>query len=302
LLGRGTKDTGTLVVTGEYRHDIGPTSPADLRGEMGTLIAPSNAFNDRGAVVRDFFWMQRFFDARLRMLIGRGDPSDYVGAHRLQNVNNSFVNRHFSANPAVAFPGHGPLVGLSIQPNGEYYVTGGVSNAYSRTDSNETSSFFDEGDHFTFLEAGITPTIEGLGASRLAAGLWHIDERERDGLPSDEGVTVMFDQELSSTAQVFARYAYSDAELTNVRQIIQGGFGFHQLFGGSSDTLSGIALSLGIPRLEASENETALELFHRFQLTQNIQLAFGGQSIFDPGNNPDDSVVGVLYSRVRLAF
>ena len=96
---------------------MGDQPPSAIGRQMGTLIAPTNAFNDRGLVVRDLYWVQRLFDARVRILIGRGDPSDYVGATWMQNVNNSFVNRSFSANPAVPFPGHGPkLVSRSAQP------------------------------------------------------------------------------------------------------------------------------------------------------------------------------------------
>ena len=74
---------------------MGDQPPSAIGRQMGTLIAPTNAFNDRGLVVRDLYWVQRLFDARVRILIGRGDPSDYVGATWMQNVNNSFVNRSF---------------------------------------------------------------------------------------------------------------------------------------------------------------------------------------------------------------
>jgi hypothetical protein len=129
-----------------------------------------------------------------------------------------------------------------------------------------------------------------------------MDARQRDDLPSDQGVTVIFDQELTPLTQAFARYAYSDATLTNIRQLIQGGFGFRHLFGDSGDTFSGAAVSLAIPRLDSSDNETAVEIFHRLQLTEETQLGFGAQSIFNPGNNPDENIVGVVYSRLRLAL
>lgn len=82
-------------------------------------------------MVRDVYWIQRLYDARLRILIGRADPSDYVGGHLMQNVNNSFVSRHFSANPAVSFPGHGPMIGASMRPNDPYYASTG--NAVTAT-------------------------------------------------------------------------------------------------------------------------------------------------------------------------
>ena len=50
LIGRGTKDTGRFVFTGEYRYQIGDQPPSRIGGQMGTLVAPTNAFNDRGWV------------------------------------------------------------------------------------------------------------------------------------------------------------------------------------------------------------------------------------------------------------
>jgi hypothetical protein len=144
LIGRGTEDTGRLVTTFEYREKIGEQPPSAIGGQMGTLIAPTSAFNDRREVIRDLYWIQRLFDARVRILIGRADPSDYVGATWMQNVNNSFVNRNFSANPAVPFPGHGPMLGVSIRPTDLFYVTAGASNAYSRTTMAEIGSLFNE--------------------------------------------------------------------------------------------------------------------------------------------------------------
>ena len=142
----------------------------------------TNAFNDRGWVIRDAYWIQRLFDARIRIIIGRADPSDYVGTHWLQNVNNSFVNRNFSASPAVPFPGHGPMLGISIRPTDQFYLTAGASNAYSTTIRDE------------------------------------------------------------------------------------------------------------------------IEIFHRFQLSQNTQLSVGLQLIANPGNAPDNDTAGVFYARLRTSF
>jgi porin len=301
LIGRGTKDTGRLVVTGEYRYEMGNQPPSVVGGQMGTVVGPTNAFNDRGWVVRDLYWIQRLFDARVRIIIGRADPSDYVGAHWMQNVNNSFVNRHFSANPAVPFPGHGPMVGVSIRPTEQYYITGGVANAYSQTIRAEIDTLFNEWDLFSFGEVGYTPTIKGLGGGRYAFGLWRMDARSLNDLPSDYGLTAIVDQNLGKNLQVFGRYAYSDGTLTNVKHLGQVGLGLSGLLG-RKDDLTGLAVSLAIPRRETSRNETVLETFHRFQVTKHSQLSVGIQLIANPGNAPDNETAGVVYARLRTSF
>src|SRR5262245_40568104 len=98
LLGRGTADTGRFFFSIEDRFRAGPITPSQPRNQIGSLVSTAGAFNDRGFVIRDAFWDQRFFDAKLRVLLGRGAPDDYVGSHRLQSTNFGFFNGNLSGN------------------------------------------------------------------------------------------------------------------------------------------------------------------------------------------------------------
>ncbi len=301
LLGRGTQDTGRLVFTGEYRYQIGDQPASAVGGQTGTLVAPTNAFNDRGWVIRDAYWIQRLFDAKIRILIGRADISDYVGAHWLQNVNNSFVNRNFSANAAIPFPGHGPMLGISIRPTDQFYVTAGAINGYSITTEAEIDSLFNEWDLFSMAEIGYTPTFEALGEGRYAFGIWHMDARSRDQLPSDYGMTFIVDQNLTPNLQMFARYSYSDGRLTNIKHSAQLGFGYSGLFGRTND-LTGAAVGFSIPQRDSTRNETVMEVFHRFQVASNSQFSVGFQLIANPGNAIENETAGMFYMRLRTSF
>jgi porin len=302
LVGRGTEDTGRLVVTAEFRDKIG-TDPASAVGpQLGTLINTTNAFNDRGWVVRDAFWLQRFNDGKLRLLIGRGDTSDYVGQQPMQNVNAMFVNRHLSANPTVPFPGHGPMVGVSYRPGDRFYVTGGVANGYGTTTQSGLSSVSD-GDFFYSAEAGWTPRVEGMGTGRYSVMVWSIDSRSENGFnsPSDDGVTLVAGQQLSNRLQVWGRYAHAGGETTNIRNLWQAGMGYGGLFGSPSN-MTGLAASFAEPRSSASRDEKVVEVFQRIQLSRFTQFSAGFQMVFDPGNNPDDDQFELLYARLRHAF
>jgi len=206
-----------------------------------------------------------------------------------------------AANPAVPFPGHGPMLGFSIRPTDLFYVTAGASNAYSRTTLVEINSLFNEWDLFEFGEIGYTPTFAGLGEGRYSVGLWHMDARKNLGLPEDEGMTVIFNQNLGDRLQMFARYAYSDGTLTNVRQIAQAGLGLSGLIG-RKDDLTGAAISVNMPRSSNSRTETVLEVFHRFQVSNHNQLSLGLQLIANPGNATDNEAAGVFYARWRISF
>ena len=48
LIGRESEDTGRAVLTTEYRFKMGDQPPSAVGRQVGTLIPPTNAFNDRG--------------------------------------------------------------------------------------------------------------------------------------------------------------------------------------------------------------------------------------------------------------
>jgi hypothetical protein len=66
--------------------------------------------------------------------------------------------------------------------------------------------------------------------------------------------------------------------------------------------MSGLAASFAEPRSSASRDEKVIEAFQRIQLSRFTQLSAGLQVVFDPGNNPDDDQVELLYARIRHAF
>jgi porin len=302
LVGRGTPNTGTLVATVEYRDAIGDDPASSLGSQLGTLINPVNAFNDRQWVVRDFYWLQRLLDDKLRLLAGRADLADFFGQQPMQNPNTMFLNRHFSGNPTVPFPGHGPSAEASVRPNDQFYLSAGVANAYNRTTEFDFDSIH-YNDFFYTMEVGFTPNIEGMGRGRYSVMGWYIDERTRDtpAIPSDSGLTLVAGQQLSDRLQVWARYAYADGTTTNIRQLAQAGVGYTGLLGSPSN-MTGFAFSFAQPRSDQSREEKVLEVFERLQVSRFTQLSVGAQAIFDPGNNPNVSTVGVFYARVRLAF
>ncbi len=300
LLGRGTPDTGTFVFTGEDRFRQADQPASRVGPELGTLQPTTNGFNDRGWVVRDGYWLQRLFDNRLRFLVGRADLTDFVGAHRLQNLNNSFSNRWFSANPVVASPGHGPTAGLSLAPTDLFYVSGGLANAYGRTTTFGVDTL-DQGDFFYTCEFGLTPFFEGVGAGRYQLMLWRMDSRPEQGLPSDQGISVILNQEFGDSLLAFARYGNSEGTLTNVENAVQIGLGLQDFLG--QDNLTGIAASWGEPSRPGWRDETVFEVFQRFQLSRFSQFSVGGQLIIDPSNSPSNSdAVAVLTLRLRVAF
>lgn len=303
LVGRGTPNTGRFVFSVEerYRNTGAPQTPSNLRNEIGSLVGTTGAFNDRGLVVRDAFWDQRLYDDRLRVLVGRAAPDDYVGSHKLQSSNFGFFNGNFSGNVTTPWPGHGPMALVSVRPTDWFYATLGGANAYSTTTQMQVSSLFDEGKIFTFGEVGVTPTINGLGRGQYAVTLWYMPERENINSPEGQGISVTLQQYLSDTLWCYARYGYADGDILGVESAYQVGMAVDGLLG-SRDNLTGLALGFAQPSFAGGRDETSIEVFQRFQLTRFSQFTVGAQAIIDPSNAPDKDVIGVFSFRLRFVL
>jgi hypothetical protein len=299
-IGRDTPNTGSFYLNTEYRHDFGdlPT-PSTLGGRIGTLVGTTNGFDKRGWAVKDAYYVQRLFDDRLRLGLGRVDAENLVGNHILQSVNTSFLNRDFSKNSTIAFPGSGMGAAASVRPVDWFYIAGGATNAYGSTTS-VTIDLLDEWQLFEFAEIGFTPKIENVGQARFRVAYWHIDERERTGQPSDDGFSVIYDQTIGDRITLFARYGYAGGDVTGVHQSAQAGGAVSGLFG-STDDLTGLAFGWSEP-LAHLPDEKVLEAFHRFQVTGRFQLTLGVQLIIDPSNAPEVSALEVFSARFRVSF
>ena len=299
-VGAGTKDTGVLAFAAEYRYQIGNRAPSALGGEIGTLLPTTNGFGERPMVVKELYWDQRLFEDRLRFALGRIDPENLFGGHRLQSANTFFLNKAFSSNPTVAYPGPGLAAAVQIKPVPWLYIDGGITDANGKATVGNFEGFFDAGEFLAFAEAGVTPTIEGLGTGRYRVALWHIDSREDAGVSSDQGITVSLDQDIGATFIVFARYGHADGDVTGVTNSVQGGVGIKDVLG--AENMLGIAAAWSEPKGDGRRDEKVLEVFQRFQVTETAQFTVGAEVIFDPSNAPDDDVLGVFSARLRISF
>ena len=302
LIGRGTQNTGRFVFTFEERFQAGPSSPnPDLRNAIGTIAGTTGAFNERGPVVRDVFWDQRLYDGRLRVLVGRGAPDDYAGSHRLQSSVNGFFNGNLSGNITTPWPGHGPLAVVSARPSDDFYVTAGGANAYSTTTQISVDTLCDEGKIFGFGEAGVTPEIQGLGRGRYAITAWYMPSRELNGQPHDTGFSLTLEQYLADKLWVYARYGYAHEGLTGVQSAWQAAFAVDGLLG-SPENVTAIGIGYAEPANDNLREETSIDAFHRFQLTERTQFSLGAQLYINPANDPDSDTVGVFSARLRIDF
>ncbi len=299
-IGAGTKDTGVFYGSVEYRYQIGDLPPSELGKQIGTLLPTTNGFGERPFVIKELYWDQRLFDERFRYALGRIDPENLFGGHRLQSANTYFFNKAFSSNPTVAYPGPGVAMAALIKPVEWAYIDGGLTDANGKANAAGIDTFFEDKEFLTFAEAGLTPTFEDLGSGRYRLAVWHIDARENDNKPSDSGFTISMDQDLGPSVIVFARYGHADGDVTGVTNSAQAGVGVKGVLG--EENMFGIAAAWSEPYQEGLRDEKVVEFFQRFQVTETIQFTAGVETIFDPSNKPDDDVLGVFSARLRFSF
>lgn len=299
-IGAGTKDTGILAFAAEYRYQIGDQAPSALGAQIGSLTSTTNGFGERPMIVKELYWDQHLFEDTFRFGIGRIDPENLFGGHRLQSANFYFLNKAFSSNPTVAFPGPGFAAAAQIKPTPWLYIDGGITDANGKATVGNFVGFFEDAEYLTFGEAGLTPTIDGLGSGRYRLAFWHIDDRDDAGTPHDQGFSLSCDQDLGETFLVFFRYGHADGDVTRITDSVQGGVSIKDVLG--KDNLFGIAAAWSRPENNDLRDEKVVEVFQRFQITDTAQFTIGAETIFEPSNAPDDDVLGVFSARLRISF
>lgn len=293
---------GVLGVYGECRRGFGDPVPKDLSAKFDSLWRTTNGFGEQKSALTQCWWEQHMAKDNLVVTFGKVDPDNFYNKNRYQSDNTAFLSQAFSANPARKHPGNGLGANVLYRLAKEWYATTGVNDANG---SKMTSGFhsIDQGQLFYAVEAGWTPTFEdqGKGAYRLTA--WHIDDATIEGIPQDHGIALSCEQELCTHYVPFFRAAWSQGDATGVGQFVCGGIGLEGVVLGKAD-LTGIGVAWGDPTDQSYRNQLGGEVFHRFQLSPDVQLTVGYQYIVDPAKAPSSShgPVGVFEVRIRIEF
>jgi hypothetical protein len=296
-------DVGTLNLNAQHIHDFGETAPANLSDDIGAAWATSDGIgsNESFPVVQ-LYYEQRLLDDRILVSLGKIDTTNYVGTNRFADDTLFFMNRAFSSNPAINYPGNGLGAVIACAISEEFYLGACIADA----NGVETQSGFDSigaGDFFLAAEAGLTLKIGDLGEGNYRLTVWHSDNASEVDLPEDYGVALSIDQEVGGGLVPFFKYAWSDGEATGVRNIVAGGIGLEGPFGREDDVL-GAALSWGESTDASLGEQVVAEVFYRLQLAANIQWTLGGQAVFDAldSDSGEGETVGILEVRLRVTF
>jgi len=308
LVGRRTKDTGSLVVKGGNRHSYTDIPPSSFAPELGWAGALNLSHSDQGWRTTNLYWRQLLFGGRFISYIGFIDVTDYTDVYPLTSYYTTFSNLVFGT-------GSGTVGGLPDGALGtmagfwltdDFYAVGGLADAESDPPDvfNGFETFFDDFHTFKSFEVGWSPTKETFWANNIHVMFYQIDEVDTVGTSDGWGVSVSGAAQIGDAWQVFLRGGWGDDGGSPLEGSISTGFGYQRIPGGD---LFALGLNWGRPNSDTYgvgdlDDQFTSEIFYRCQVTRNLQLTPSVQLLGNPALNPDTDMIAVFGIRSRLAF
>jgi porin len=306
LLGRGTKNTGTVVWKVEHRHAYTDVAPGSFGFNLGYIGLIEPPFSDQGLRLTNLFWRQRLNGGRITLLGGYLDPTDYLDVYALASPWTGFLNFAFSTGTttlAIPNEGFGFAAGAMLTDN--VFLIGGFGDLNSdQTDPWQTvDAFFTKHEYFKHVEIGWTPSQDRIYLDNVHLTLWHADEREESAQPSGWGANVSWTTYLAGKWLPFIRAGYAEDGGSLTQRSVSVGFGYQPNPG---KNLLGVGLNWGEPNEDTwgpgLPDQYTAELFYRWQISKAIAVTPDLQYIRNPALNPDADSIWVFGVRLRGAL
>lgn len=312
-------DGATLFV------DFYSISGESVSEDAGDFQGLSNLEND---AVRDQIgelWLEQvLLDGKLRFKVGKVEANSEFA---FVDAAADFINSSAGFTPTIfTFPSYpDPSTAIVVQafPDERLSLSLGLFDGSAAVDGVPTghrgpSTFFDDDrsdDYFLIGEAGYTWTLGETRDGRIAGGAWHhtgefttFDDQDQSGTT---GFYAVVEQRLTNRENsddggwyTFAQLGWADPDVSDAEYFAGAGLTTQGTFPGRDDDAAGAYLSWVGLSDEAgySDNELALELFYRWQLTPWASVKPDLQVIVNPGGDSDvdNAVVGSI--RVEIAF
>ena len=303
LLGRGTKNTGSLVYKAEHRHRLGTQlDPQTMGFTAGSAVPTGTQFNEFGNSswgVTNLYWQQRLNDGRLSFVAGKVDPTDYLDVYALINPLTAFMNLAFSTNPTIAAPNQGLGAAMGMMVTDKMYVVTGFSDASGDPTDEGFDTFFDEHEYFKHVEIGWTQSFERRYLDNIHITAWQVDKRKKDRVPEGYGITFSATKAIEDKWIPFFRAGYADGDASLLQATVSTGVGYYMK---EHRDLLGVGVNWGKPSANDLNDQYTGEVFYRLQLAQNLAITPDIQLIINPALNPDENVLVVFGLRGRMTF
>jgi porin len=312
LTGDGQGNSGALVYKIEHRHAYGEPAPSDFYlGNVGYAGLTEPPFSDQGTRWTNLYWRQSLNSGRTVLLGGFLDATDFVDVYGLASPWLHFMNLAFSTgSAAIDLPNDASLgVAAGHLFDNNVFIIGSVvdRNGDPTEIGDGFDTFFGDNEYFSSIEIGHTSTHSKIALDNTHLTLWHVDARDELGAPSGWGANFSWSRYYNDRFMPFVRAGYTDDSGSLLEKSISVGFGYRpDPTTQTPGDLIGAAFNWG----EVNDNsfgpglddQYTLELFYRWQFTQQVALTLDYQYLKDPALNPDESSVSVFSLRARFAL
>jgi hypothetical protein len=309
LVDKSDSKRGNLLVWYQYASTWGGQTTTEFKERLG-IISPPNGGDTHPSGSHDLFqhfaWEQTFAQDRIRIQVGKLTTRVLLNLNRYAiSDREDFFTPMIVNNPVAHYTARAGLGAFAEYKTGGWYVSGMIRDA----DADPEERFIDfdslsSGNWEYVGEFGITPgDVFGLGRGVYRLTISHSDAigDAMSGLPSTSSVSLSFDQDLGDRLGAFFRFASSDDTFRTFDRRIAAGLQVKRPFGFANDHV-GIGYWWGSPADNALRSETGIDFFWQLQIAKWMEVAAGGQLIFDPAVRPDKDSVLLGQIRLRLVF
>lgn len=312
LTGDGESTSGGLVYKLEHRHSYGDPAPSEFYlANVGYAGLTASPFSDQGTRFTNLYWRQSMNSGRSVVLAGFLDATDFLDVYGLASPWLHFMNLAFSTGSAsIDLPNDAALgVGAGHLFDNNMYVIGSVvdRNADPTDISKGFDTFFGDNEYFSSIEIGHTSSHSRIALDNVHLTLWHADAREDSGAPQGWGANFSWSRYFHNQFMPFIRAAYTQDSGSLLEKSVSAGFGYRlDPTTSAPGNLLGAAVNWGEVNKASFgpglDDQYTMEVFYRWQTTEQLALTADCQYLKNPALNPDESDVYVWSIRARFAL
>ena len=307
LIGRESGNTGTFVWKVENRHRYSDIPASGIAKEIGYIGADFPSLSNIGTRLTNLYWKQNLNQGRLEIIAGFIDTTDWVDIYALASPWTGFSNFVFATGGASMPVPDDAALGAYVNAmiTDHIYVSAGLAdaNADSTDPFNGFDTFFDDHEYFKTAEVGWTTSQDRFYLDNVHLTYWHVDERKDAGVSSGWGLNFSYAHAIGEKWTPFLRAGYAEDGGTLLQKTVSAGLGYHLK---DDVSLLGFGVNWGEPNEDTFgsglDDQYAIELFSRFQVTQNLQVTPDIQLIINPALNPGADQSWLFGVRGRLIF
>lgn len=295
LVGRGTRNRGSIVAKVEHRHAYSDIAPAGLASNVGYLGVNAIGFTNVRGFVAPVYWQQFFGNGRSGFFAGRVDPLDFVDVLGVGSQWTSFQNGATLANLSLPLPDVGCGAGAGRTFN-DQWIVGFTAHDLNGSQTN-LDCFADGLELYKQAYVGWSPSRAQRFNQSTILTVWHADSQE-GGTGSGSGMALSANWTLNDRWMPFVRLGFSNGEAAVMKSQVSAGLTF--TFGKRKSQV-GAAISFQDPATPGLDDQTTLETYLRWQVTPSLAISPNIQILRNPALNAGDSTIVLGGLRVRYA-